>query len=261
VERADVESAFVAAVLDRGLPTPAFLDEAAAPRAARAFEVYRNNYRVNLQEALRVTYPVTAQLVGDEFFAAMINVFVTSRPPRSPVLIEYGGELPAFISQFEPAAAVPYLADVARLEAAWNDAYHAAESGYLQPSALAGLTAEALAVTRVALHASLQLVRSSFAVASIWELHRSPTSDTALSWEAEDALVLRPDAEVLVLALKPGCAEFVMALREGRCIAEAASTVLQDVVDFDTGDALVSLLSWGAIARLDTPNQANTENR
>ncbi len=254
-----MESAFVAAVLDRELPTPAFLGEAAAPRAARAFAVYRNNYRVNLQEALRVTYPVTAQLVGDEFFAALINVFVTSCPPRSPVLIEYGGELPAFISQFEPAAAVPYLADVARLEAAWNDAYHAAESGSLQPSALGGLTAEALAVTRVALHASLQLVRSSFPVASIWELHRSPSRDPALSWEAEDALVLRPDAEVLVLALKPGYAEFVTALREGRCIAAAASTVLQDVVDFDTGDALVSLLSWGAIAGLDTPNQATTE--
>lgn len=256
-----MESAFVAAVLDRELPTPASLDDAAAPRAACAFEVYRNNYRVNLQEALRVTYPVTAQLVGDEFFAAMINVFVTSRPPRSPVLIEYGGDLPAFIDSFEPAAAVPCLADVARLEAAWNDAYHAAESGYLQPSALSGLTPESLADTKVVLHTSVQLVRSSFPVASIWELHRSPSPDPSLSREAEDALVLRPDAEVLVLVLQPGCAEFVMALREGRSIAEAASIALQDIADFDTGDALLSLLSWGAIACLDTPNQATMENR
>jgi hypothetical protein len=254
-----LESRFVAAVLDRELPTPTFLDEATAPRVTLAFDVYRNNYRVNLQEALRVTYPVTARLVGDEFFAAMINVFVTANPPRSPVLIEYGGELPNFISQFEPAASVPYLGDIARLEAAWNDAYHAPEGEYLPPSALAGLDAEKLAASGVALHASVQLVRSSFPVASIWESHRSPTPGKTLSWEAEDALLLRPDAEVLVLDLKPGYAAFVMALREGLCVAEAANAVLQDVDDFDAGTALVSLLSWGAIASLTGSNRTHGE--
>ena len=249
-----MEPAFVVAVLDRDLPTPAFIEEAASPRAAHAFEVYRNNFRVNLQEALRVTYPITARLVGDEFFAAMINVFVTSRPPRSPVLIEYGGELPDFISRFEPAGTVPYLADVARLESAWNDAYHAPESNSLPPSALPGLNAESLAGAEVTLHPSVRIVRSAFPVASIWGSQRSPSPETSLSWEAEDALVLRPGAEVLVLTLKPGCAAFVMALHEGLSIADAANAVLEDIGDFDAGGALVSLLSWGAIASLKTPD-------
>ena len=64
----------------------------------------------------------------------------------------------------------------------------------------------------------------------------------------------RPDTAVLVLVLKPGYAAFVRALQEGHCIAEAASTVLQDVANFNAGDALVALLSWGAIASLTTPN-------
>ena len=254
-----MESRFVAAVLDRELPTPACIEQAATSRTARAFEVYRNNFRVNLQEALRITYPVTARLVGDEFFAAMVNVFVTSAPPRSPVLIEYGGELPDFISHFEPAGTVPYLADVARLEAAWNDAYHAREGEHLQPSAMAGLDAESLAATGVALHASARIVRSSFPVASIWESHRSHSPNTPLSWKAEDVLLLRPDAEVLVLVLKPGYAAFIHALQEGQCVAEAAGTVLQDVGDFDAGTAFVSLLGWGAVASLTPPNQAHTE--
>lgn len=249
-----MEPGFVAAVLDRDLPMPTFIEKAATPRADRAFEIYRNNFRVNLQEALRVTYPITAQLVGDEFFAAMINVFVTSRPPRSPVLIEYGAELPDFISRFEPAGTVPYLADVARLEAAWNDAYHAPESDTLPPSALQGLDADTLAAAEVTLHTSVGIVRSAFPVASIWESQRSPSPDTGLSWEAEDALVVRPDAEVLVFVLKPGCAAFVMALKEGLSIADAANAVPEAFGDFDAGDALVSLLSWGAIASLTTPD-------
>jgi hypothetical protein len=245
-----MEARFVAAVLDRNLPAPAFIEKADTLRAAHAFEVYRNNFRVNLQEALRVTYPVTAQLVGNEFFAAMVNIFITSRPPQSPVLIEYGGELPDFINRFEPAETVPYLADVARLEAAWNDAYHAPESHCLQPSALARLDAESLAAAEVEVHASVRIVRSAFPIASIWESQRSPSPDTALSWDAEDVLVLRPDADVLVLVLKPGYAAFLLALQEGFCIAEAANAVLADIADFDAGEALVSLLSFGAIASL-----------
>jgi len=247
-----VEPRFAAAVLDLELPTPAFLDGTGTPRAERGFEIYRNNYRVNLREALRVTYPVTAQLVGDEFFAEMINVFVTAHPPRSPVLIEYGVELPAFISHFEPAAVVPYLADVARLEAAWNDAYHSPEGGHLQPSSLVGLSGETLAVTGVVMHSSAQLVRSSFPVASIWESHRASSVDLALTWVGEDVLVVRPGAEVLVLLLKPGYAAYFSALREGKCIAEAASEALRDVDEFDAGDALVTLLCLGAIASLTT---------
>lgn len=249
-----MESRFAAAVLDRELPTPAFIHEAATPRAAHAFEVYRNNFRVNLQEALRTTYPITAQLVGDEFFAAMVNVFITSRPPRSPVLIEYGGELPDFISRFEPAETVPYLADVARLEAAWNDSYHAPEGNPLQPSALVGMDPESLAAAAVRLHPSTRIVRSSFPVASIWQSQRSPSPDTTLSWDAEDALVLRPDADVLVLGLRPGHAAFVMALQDGLCVADAANAALKDTGDFDAGEALASLLSWGAITALTPPN-------
>lgn len=245
-----MEAHFAAALLDRALPLPDFLDGVATPRTERGFEVYRNNYGVNLREALLVTYPVTAQLVGEEFFAAMINLFVTRHPPRSPVLIEYGGELPAFIDSFEPAASVPYLADVARLEAAWSTAYHAPEGPSLPLSALASLSAEALAASGVLLHPSAQVVQSAFPVASIWESHRSPSTAAPPSWEPEDALVVRPDAEVLVLLLQPGQATFLAALRAGHCVADAADTAQHVASGFDAGDALVSLIKYGALAAL-----------
>lgn len=245
-----MEPHFVAALLDRARPLPEFLEGVATPRTERGFEVYRNNYRVNLREALLVTYPVTAQLVGEAFFAAMINVFVTRHPPRSPVLIEYGAELPAFISGFEPAASVPYLADVARLEAAWSNAYHAAEYESLQAAALAAMDAEALAASRVLLHPSTQMVRSPYPVASIWESHRSSSPAATIAWEPEDVLVVRPEADVLVLALQPGHATFLAALHSGQCIADAADAARQDAIDFDAGAALVSLFNWGAVASL-----------
>ncbi|MDP1007294.1 HvfC/BufC N-terminal domain-containing protein, partial [Klebsiella pneumoniae] len=77
--------------------------------------------------ALATAYPVTLQLVGDEFFHAMASIFVQAHPPTSPLISQYGSTFAQFIQGFEPAASVPYLADIARLERLRVCAYHAAD--------------------------------------------------------------------------------------------------------------------------------------
>ena len=84
------------------------------------------------------------KIVGRDFFCAMARDFVVARPPRSPVLATYGDELADFISTFEPARELPYLADVARIEAARTHAYHAADATPVGASQLEALGADAL---------------------------------------------------------------------------------------------------------------------
>ena len=83
------------------------------------FGVYRNNVASALTNSLRVRYPVVEQLVGGEFFGMMARGYVDEHKPRSAMLISYGAEFPEFITGFEAASSVPYLADVAKLESAW----------------------------------------------------------------------------------------------------------------------------------------------
>ena len=71
------------------------------------------------------------KLVGDEFFAAMAGVFLRAHPPRSRMLMLYGDGLPAFLAEFPPVAQLGYLPDVARLEQAMRESYHAADSAPL----------------------------------------------------------------------------------------------------------------------------------
>jgi len=59
------------------------------------------------------------------------------RVPRSAVMIHYGADFPGFVAAFEPAREIAYLSDVARLEDAWVEAYHAAEAAPLALAALA----------------------------------------------------------------------------------------------------------------------------
>jgi len=58
-----------------------------------AIEIYRNNYRGNLHDALAGAYPVIKQLVGDEFFRFLARKYIEKYPSRSANLHQYGEEL------------------------------------------------------------------------------------------------------------------------------------------------------------------------
>lgn len=86
------------------------------PGIYKALDVYRNNWRSNLRNALRVTYPVVERLVGAEYFDWMADRFLDEQPSQSGNLDNYGAEFPEFIRSFAGVAELPYLADVAQLE-------------------------------------------------------------------------------------------------------------------------------------------------
>ncbi len=108
-------------------------------------EIYANTRRATLTHALALTFPAVRALVGAAFFEAMAEAFAATTPPVSAYLNDYGAELPRFVRSYAPAAAVPYLSDVARLEWAVSRACHAADAPRLDPRTLAELSGEDLA--------------------------------------------------------------------------------------------------------------------
>lgn len=122
------QTAFADALLHAGRPVPDGIVNARGKPDAARFAVYRNNVFVGLTKALAQRFPVTERLVGSEFFVAMARAYAQDHKPASPLIMNYGDDFPDFIIAFEPAGALAYLPDIARLEAAWTDAYHAADS-------------------------------------------------------------------------------------------------------------------------------------
>jgi hypothetical protein len=138
-------TAFVAALLDRARAVPGDLRSPSGSPAGRRFDVYRNNVFVGLIEALERRYPVCRTLVGEEFFRAMARLYVELSPPRSPVLLTYGSDFAEFVETFPPAASLPYLADVVRLENALVAAFHARDA---EPLSTEASTVRGSAATR-----------------------------------------------------------------------------------------------------------------
>src|SRR5258708_16076849 len=144
---APFETSFADALLNADRPVPYGITAHNAAVPTRRFAVYRNNVVVGLGKALKSRFPVVEKIVGEEFFAAMALVFVKEQPPRSPQLATYGDVFPAFIAAFEPARELPYLADVARLEAAPPPPYHAADATPVGAGHFAALNTHAVGVS------------------------------------------------------------------------------------------------------------------
>src|SRR5262245_23956796 len=98
------------------------------------FAVYRNTVMKACIDALQANYPAVARLVGDEWFRAAAAVFARAHLPEHPTLLAYGGNFADFLARFPPAAALPYLPEVARLDRFWTESHIAPEVVLVDPA-------------------------------------------------------------------------------------------------------------------------------
>ena len=240
---------FAAALLDPDRAPPPGLVGPDREESARRFAVYRNNVVVGLIDALGAAYPAVHRIVGEEYFRAVARAYILAEPPRSPIVLQYGEGFADFIGEFEPAAPLPYLRDVARIERAWTESYHAAEAAPLDPSALASIAPDRLPEVRLVIHPSARVVQSRFPALTIWRMNVDDgvSAPVDLAQGGEDALIARPKAEVEVRRLPAGGAVFVRALAEGLSLLAAADAAMKAESDFDLTDNLAGLIRAQAL--------------
>ena len=241
------QTAFRKALLDAGTARPEGLTDGAGRPAGRRFDVYRNNVAVALTEALETTFPVLQKLLGAENFRLLARAFLRRHPPASPLMMFYGGEMPGFLARFGPTAETGYLPDVARLELALRESYHAADYAPADPAALQAVAPERLAGTRITLAPPVRLVRSRWPVYAIWRFNTEAGAPSP-AMAAEDVLVVRPEFDPEPRLLPQGGGGFVAALLAGGTFGAALESAGTD--GFDLTGTLALLLNAGAIARI-----------
>ena len=159
-----------------------------------------------------------------------------------------GGCANASVSS-EAHRAIASLVDVARLENAWVEAYHAEDASVGAVGEIAALDPDSLPATRIVFHPAARLLRFLTPAASNWASAQNPDHPIALAeGPGEDALITRPDCDVRVRALPPLAYDFALRLREGATLVDALSAL--DDPAFDFGTHLVGLIESGAVASI-----------
>jgi Putative DNA-binding domain len=215
---------------------PEFVADYLAGETAPTFE--RNRHREERSDAAIQSHPFSPSPL-DRFAIARRETGVVRRP-----MARDDDDGPA---QFHHA--VPALPDVARLENAWVEAYHAEDASVATVGELGSLSPDCLPGTRIALHPAARLLRFATPAATVWaSAQLSDGSVAPIEGLGEDALITRPDCDVRVRVLPPGGYDFFLKIREGATLIEAF-TALNDPA-FDFGTHLVGLVDSGAVASI-----------
>lgn len=247
-DRDMTETAFRDALLRADVPVPEGLTDGAGRPAGRRMDVYRNNIAVSLSEALETGFPAVAKLIGPQNFSRAAGMYLRAEPPTSPLMMHYGAGFPAFLEGVEALRSIGYLSDVARLELALRQSYHAADGAVFDTALLAALDETTLSSARLGLAPSVQVLCSPWPVLSVYRFTMAKDQPKPLA-RAEDVLITRPEFDPVPHLLPSGGAAFVSALAEGKSFGTAAADA---GTDFDLPATLTLLLQQGAICDLQT---------
>ncbi|MEO6321003.1 MAG: DNA-binding domain-containing protein [Polaromonas sp.] len=219
------------------------------------FAVYRNTVLKGCIDALQANYPAVLRLVGEEWFRAVAALYAHAQPPRDARLLRYGVDFPNFLRDFAPAAELPYLSGVARLDRFWTEAHVAADATALEPAAIAKLPLEQLGNLVLVPHPAARW--SWFEAQPIYTLWRrnrdapgeekeSKSDNEALAWTGEGALLTRPAGVVSWTALDAAGCAFLDACAAACPLAQAADQALARQPDTELALLMATLLQAGA---------------
>ena len=234
--------------------TPATHDIAVLT-AQPGFAVYRNTVMKGSVDALQANYPAVARLVGDQWFRAAAAVYVGESPPTDASLLHYGASFADFLARFEPAAELPYLPGVARLDRLWTESHTARDEDSLPATALSQLTPAALAAAVLYPHAAARWAWFANApIYSIWARNRHGATDVQSEWQPEwkpeGALLTRRHGTVIWIKLDAAGFAFLEQCARGGTLAQVSTAALTAHPDTDLAKLMAALLQAGTFNRL-----------
>lgn len=209
-----------------------------------AFAVYRNTVLAGCVDALRANFPSVEAVVGPAWMQDAAAAYAQRTPPDDPRLIHYGAAFADFLEQLQAQHGLPYLADVARLDFAWCEAFSAPHDPCLVLADLAGISATDLANSYLAPRSSVRW--RWFAQHPAFSLWRHGREGLAWPqdqpWIAEGALLSGTGEGVAQHALALGGCIFLDACAQGLPLEQASALAQDAQADLDFTDLLGRLL-------------------
>lgn len=218
------------------------------PFSKPAFAVYRNTWRKALREALQANYPVVAALIGEDAFCRLASDYIGKAAARSPILSDYGAGLDETIAAGPLDEALPYLADMARLERLVARARNAAGASPVGPDFFRALAPDRAEHVRLEPLPSAHLAQFPSPVVTIWHAHQGPARPQPLSpdWRTEQALIVQRGRAVAVDPIDRTSFDFAAMLIAGHPLGTAATETIARHPDADIAAILTRIAQSGA---------------
>ncbi len=216
-------------------------------------EIYREQFWLRHIACLTEDFPTVRALTGDAAFDALCRSYLEAFPPAHFMLRELGRNFAEFLARAQGDA---LLAEVARVEWAFIDAFDAAEAPALDPAAIAAATDDDWPLSRIRLHPSITLLDLSWPADALREEHArgEPVSRPERS---PRRLVVHRRARQLYAEHEPESAFAVLVALAAGATLEAACAHASDAED-KIGEWFSRWAALGYVAAVTFPERELT---
>ncbi len=229
-------------VLDHG-PThlPAELFKGSRADCLRGMKVHANTVSHARLVALEETFPKTREWLGHAEFNQLSRQYV-EHPGVAGFPLDQIGRI--FADFLEARQIDEGMADLARVEWAWLESYHAAEAMPLQLAELAGLGEDSILEVGICLHPSVRTVAFGNPP------HQSLIAEIPEIADAAGVLIARPYEQVLLSPLNAAQMTAVGHVRAPTTICNLFAVLVEQEDETKLLPILISLIETGALTRI-----------
>ena len=204
-------------------------------RVLLALKAHANTISHARIRALEETFPLTRQHLGDAAFNELARDFVETNVVRASDINRSGLGFPDYLSDAATR-------ELAQIEWAWLESYHAAEAAPLTLGDLAALDEATLLALAVAPHPSTRTVTVSAPIASALQ--------ELAGQQPAAILCVRPDAEVRLVPLDTvQLAVFAASARKSASLGNLLAIAIEQVSEQAPLEPILQLIGAGALVK------------
>ena len=119
-------------------------------------DIYREQFWLRHVDVLREDFASIEHALGDDAFDRLAREYLTACPSASFTLRDLGEHMPRFLASRAPWSDDPFLAELAKVEWAFVEAFDAKDAPPFDPATIAGRSEDEWPRARIVLHPALQ---------------------------------------------------------------------------------------------------------
>ncbi len=224
-------------------------------------DVYREQFWLRHIASLEEDFPTLVDLLGADGFRTLGERYLERFPPSHYELRFLSRDMERFLRADERYASDGLLAECARIEWAFIDAYHAADPTPFDATPLATASPDAVLLCRFEMLAALRLVVTEFPVHEFREAVRAEGRTGAVSRPARREVhlaIFRVGDALRSYELEPASHAVLAALKEGLPLGQACERALATgLTEEDVSQKLAPWFAWwtqwGLLAKVVLP--------
>ena len=223
--------------------------------ALQRINIYADAYFYRLLECLKEEFPAALAVAGPKEFADLVRGYLAWRPPTEPSIFYAGRYLPEFLRNHSLPQRWPFIAELARLERATLESFHASDAPTLSGEVMSGIPAEQWPALELRAHPSLEILRGEWRVTELLSAVERGDKWVEPRHETTTLIVWRQGMQVLYRNLEEVEIRALAILREGASFAGICEAVATAACESDEvaliGRLLARWLADGIIVHPD----------